>query len=195
MPDGTTSSLTLTATTSTTPAAGEFTIGANTAATATNLQTALSTAVGKLANTELVAASAFAASDNFFNASPPLRVSGAPFNTATSLVAGTSANSVQWYKGETGSDPARGTAVARVDQGRGVIILTDLFGGTPSNISLSFMKEGKIEVVTGVNLPMLLKVSDVKEGTSLNEFARFIKEYGKNNISLASEILSKKATG
>lgn len=117
MPDGTTSSLTLTATTSTTPAAGEFTIGANTAATATNLQAALSTAVGKLANTELVAASAFAASDNFFNASPPLRVSGAPFNTATSLVAGTSANSVQWYTGETGSDPARGTAVARVDQG------------------------------------------------------------------------------
>ncbi|MBP9011600.1 MAG: PTS sugar transporter subunit IIA [Smithellaceae bacterium] len=86
-------------------------------------------------------------------------------------------------------------AIKKLDKGQGVLILTDLFGGTPSNISLSFMKEGKIEVVTGVNLPMLLKVSDVKEGTSLNEFARFIKEYGKNNISLASEILSKKATG
>ena len=86
-------------------------------------------------------------------------------------------------------------AIKKLDKGQGVLILTDLFSGTPSNISLSFMKEGKIEVVTGVNLPMLLKVSDVKEGTSLNEFARFIKEYGKNNISLASEILSKKATG
>ncbi len=86
-------------------------------------------------------------------------------------------------------------AIKKLDKGQGVLILTDLFGGTPSNISLSFMKEGKIEVVTGVNLPMLLKVSDVKEGTSLNAFARFIKEYGKNNISLASEILSKKATG
>ena len=86
-------------------------------------------------------------------------------------------------------------AIKKLDKGQGVLIMTDLFGGTPSNISLSFMKEGKIEVVTGVNLPMLLKVSDVKEGTSLNEFARFIKEYGKNNISLASEILSKKATG
>ncbi|HOE80117.1 MAG TPA: PTS sugar transporter subunit IIA [Smithellaceae bacterium] len=86
-------------------------------------------------------------------------------------------------------------AIKKLDKGQGVLILTDLFGGTPSNISLSFMKEGKIEVVTGVNLPMLLKLSDVKEGISLNEFARFIKDYGKNNISLASEILSKKATG
>ena len=86
-------------------------------------------------------------------------------------------------------------ALKKLDKGQGVLILTDLFGGTPSNISLSFMKEGKIEVVTGVNLPMLLKLSDVKEGTSLNEFARFIKDYGKNNISLASEILSKKAAG
>ncbi|NLN39715.1 MAG: PTS sugar transporter subunit IIA [Smithella sp.] len=86
-------------------------------------------------------------------------------------------------------------ALKKLDKGQGVLILTDLFGGTPSNISLSFMKEGKVEVVTGVNLPMLLKLSDVKEGTSLNEFARFIKDYGKNNISLASEILSKKAAG
>jgi mannose PTS system EIIA component len=88
-----------------------------------------------------------------------------------------------------------GNAIKKLDKGKGVLILTDLFGGTPSNISLSFMKEGKVEVVTGVNLPMMLKLSDVKEEMPLNEFACMIKEYGKKNISLASEILSKKAVG
>ena len=87
------------------------------------------------------------------------------------------------------------TAIKKLDQGQGVLILTDLFGGTPSNISLSFMKEGKVEVITGVNLPMLLKLPDVREGMRLNEFARYIKDYGVKNISLASEILSKKAGG
>ncbi|MCX5838835.1 MAG: PTS sugar transporter subunit IIA [Deltaproteobacteria bacterium] len=86
-------------------------------------------------------------------------------------------------------------AIKKLDQGQGVLILTDLFGGTPSNISLSFMKEGKVEVITGVNLPMLLKLPDVREGISLKEFARNIKDYGIKNISLASEILSKKVVG
>ncbi|MGD0022764.1 MAG: PTS fructose transporter subunit IIA [Smithellaceae bacterium] len=88
-----------------------------------------------------------------------------------------------------------GNAIKKLDKGRGVLILTDLFGGTPSNISLSFMKEGKVEVLTGVNLPMLLKLSELKEEMNLPEFACFIKEYGQKNISLASEILSKKALG
>jgi mannose PTS system EIIA component len=87
------------------------------------------------------------------------------------------------------------TAIKKLDQGRGVLILTDLFGGTPSNISLSFLKEGKVEVITGVNLPMLLKLPDIREGMSLKEFAQYIKDYGVKNISLASEILSKKVNG
>ena len=87
------------------------------------------------------------------------------------------------------------TAIKKLDQGQGVLILTDLFGGTPSNISLSFMKEGKVEVITGVNLPMLLKLPDIREGMSLKEFAQNIKDYGIKNISLASEILSKKVVG
>lgn len=87
------------------------------------------------------------------------------------------------------------TAIKKLDQGQGVLILTDLFGGTPSNISLSFLKEGKVEVITGVNLPMLLKLPDIREGMRLKEFARSIKDYGIKNISLASEILSKKAGG
>jgi PTS system mannose-specific IIA component len=88
-----------------------------------------------------------------------------------------------------------GNAIKKLDKGKGVLILTDLFGGTPSNISLSFMKDGKVEVVTGVNLPMLLKLSELKEEMSLKEYACFIKDYGKKNISLASEILEKKALG
>ena len=87
------------------------------------------------------------------------------------------------------------TAIKKLDQGQGVLILTDLFGGTPSNISLSFLKEGKVEVITGVNLPMLLKLPDIREGMQLKEFARSIKDYGIKNISLASEILNKKAGG
>jgi mannose PTS system EIIA component len=88
-----------------------------------------------------------------------------------------------------------GNAIKKLDKGKGVLILTDLFGGTPSNISLSFMKEGKVEVVTGVNLPMMLKLSEEKAEMHLKDYACFIKDYGKKNISLASEILGKKAVG
>lgn len=84
-------------------------------------------------------------------------------------------------------------AIKKLDKGKGVLILTDLFGGTPSNISLSFMKEDKVEVLTGVNLPMLLKLSEAGDDMTLREFACLIKNYGEKNIMLASEILSKKA--
>jgi PTS system mannose-specific IIA component len=87
------------------------------------------------------------------------------------------------------------TAIKKLDQGQGVLILTDLFGGTPSNISLSFLKGGRVEVITGVNLPMLLKLPDIREGMALKDFAQQVKEYGIKNISLASEILSKKVSG
>ena len=118
LPDGTTEKITLTATTTNPPGAKEFTIGATPAATATNLQAALTAAVTKLADTSLVAASAIAASNDFFNvdaANPPQRVNGPPFNTATSLIAGTSTNTVMWYTGEAGASSARSTAIARID--------------------------------------------------------------------------------
>ncbi|MFZ3116008.1 MAG: PTS fructose transporter subunit IIA [Syntrophales bacterium] len=83
-------------------------------------------------------------------------------------------------------------AIKKLDQGQGVLILTDLFGGTPSNIALSLLKPGKVEVVTGVNLPMLLKLSEMQEGVSLKDFAVHIRDYGMKNIYLASEILNKK---
>jgi flagellar hook-associated protein 3 FlgL len=120
LPDGTSENLTLTATTKSPPGANQFTIGATAAETATNFQTALTTAIGKLGSTALTAASAVAASSDFFNAdanNPPQRVGGSPpFYAATGMVPGTAANTVIWYTGETGSDPARSTATARVDQ-------------------------------------------------------------------------------
>ena len=85
-------------------------------------------------------------------------------------------------------------AIKKLDKGKGVLVLTDLFGGTPSNISLSFIKEGKVEVLTGVNLPMVLKLSEVKDDMTLRDFACLIKHYGEKNIMLASEILDKKAS-
>jgi flagellar hook-associated protein 3 FlgL len=118
LPDGSSENLTLTATTSTTPGANQFTIGATPAATAANLQAALTASVGTLAHTALSAASAIQASSDFFNISvttAPSRVAGPPFGTATSLVAGTPSNTVFWYTGENGSAPARSTSVARID--------------------------------------------------------------------------------
>ncbi|MEW6187593.1 MAG: PTS sugar transporter subunit IIA [Thermodesulfobacteriota bacterium] len=82
-------------------------------------------------------------------------------------------------------------AIEEVDAGDGVILLTDMFGGTPSNISLSFLTEGKVEVVTGANLPMLVGLASKREGKSLNQVAREIKEYGLRSIALAGEILKK----
>jgi PTS system mannose-specific IIA component len=80
-------------------------------------------------------------------------------------------------------------AIDRVEQGSGVLILTDMFGGTPSNIALSFLGEKRIEVVTGVNLPMLIKLATLRKEQPLEELAPFIKGYGQRNISLASELL------
>ena len=82
-------------------------------------------------------------------------------------------------------------SIRKVDRGEGILILTDMFGGTPSNISLSFLEESKIEVITGVNLPMLLKLSTYEGEGDLVELAQFIKTYGQKNINLASEILKK----
>jgi PTS system mannose-specific IIA component len=80
-------------------------------------------------------------------------------------------------------------ALAAADTGDGVLILTDMFGGTPSNISLSFLEERRVEVVTGINLPMLIKLATLTEDKPIEELATFIKEYGQRNISVASELL------
>jgi len=113
LPDGTSQTLTLTATTSTSPGPGQFTIGATSTDTAANMQAALTAGVSQIGNTSLSAASAMAASNDFFD-DPPQRVSGSPAS-ATALVNGTPADTVIWYTGEDGPGSARSTATARID--------------------------------------------------------------------------------
>ncbi len=114
LPDGSTQAISLQATTNSPPGANQFTIGTLPSDTATNLQTALTTAVTNLAQTALPAASAVAAANDFFGSDPPQRVNGSPPDTSTALVNGTAANTVFWYAGENGSTPARQTATAQV---------------------------------------------------------------------------------
>jgi len=115
LPDGTSEKIELTASSATPLPAGSFPIGADSTETAASLNSALNTAVGTLANTALVAASAITASDNFFSSSPPQRVDTST-NPPVALRDGTQTDTVFWYTGESGSDPARGTAVAGIDQ-------------------------------------------------------------------------------
>ena len=82
-------------------------------------------------------------------------------------------------------------ALNEVDEGEGVLILTDMFGGTPSNLSLCFFEENRIEVVTGINLPMLIKFSTERKKGTLSEIVSTIKEYGQKHILVASQILKK----
>jgi mannose PTS system EIIA component len=81
-------------------------------------------------------------------------------------------------------------AVAKVSA-EGAIILTDMFGGTPSNMSLSFLEEGKVEVVTGVNLPMLIRFTQERNRSTVSELALKLKESGREGISVAGDYLKK----
>jgi mannose PTS system EIIA component len=81
-------------------------------------------------------------------------------------------------------------AISRVSNGRGTIILTDMFGGTPTNIASMFLADGEVEVVTGVNLPMLIKLATQTENESLMELAQRIRDQGKESIYLAGELLA-----
>jgi len=92
----------------------------------------------------------------------------------------------------TGSESLRNgikEKVALVDHGEGVIILTDMFGGTPSNLSLSFLQADRVEVLTGVNLPMVIAIVQYRTTLKLSELAEKAKEAGKTGISLASKLL------
>lgn len=81
-------------------------------------------------------------------------------------------------------------AVERVDMKSGVILLTDMFGGTPSNLAISMLKEGKVEVLAGVNLPMLIKLAEARRTANLSEAAEKAKEAGQRYIAIASQILN-----
>ena len=80
-------------------------------------------------------------------------------------------------------------AIKKVQQAKGVLVLTDMFGGTPSNLSYSFLEEGRVEVISGVNLPILIKADSARKGKELGDLATLLEVFGKKSISLASGIL------
>lgn len=82
------------------------------------------------------------------------------------------------------------TAVQRVNEGAGVVILTDMFGGTPSNLAISVMTVGSVEVIAGVNLPMLVKLSSVREEMPLAEAVEEARDAGRKYINVASQLLA-----
>jgi mannose PTS system EIIA component len=81
-------------------------------------------------------------------------------------------------------------ALARVDTGNGVVVLTDMFGGTPSNLAISAMERDNVEVIAGVNLPMLVKLASVRGESGLEEAVNQAQEAGRKYISVASQILA-----
>ena len=82
-------------------------------------------------------------------------------------------------------------SVASADEGNGVVLLTDMFGGTPSNLAISIMDKANVEVIAGVNLPMLIKLASVRETDSLTEAVTSAQEAGRKYINIASQLLSK----
>ncbi|MCA9771600.1 MAG: PTS sugar transporter subunit IIA [Myxococcales bacterium] len=81
-------------------------------------------------------------------------------------------------------------AVARVDTGAGVLVLTDAFGGSATNVALPFLAEKKFEVLTGINLPILIRLQSMDRARPLDEIARELRDYGQKNILLATEMLA-----
>ena len=84
-------------------------------------------------------------------------------------------------------------AVKKVDSGTGVIILTDLFGGTPSNLAISLMKAGHVEVIAGINLPMLIRLAKARNSMAVQDAAKAARDAGRNYITIASEFLGQDA--
>ncbi len=97
--------------------------------------------------------------------------------------------SIGWHEDTQDARDEIAAAIGRVQQGQGVVILTDMFGGTPSNLAMSFLGQQDVEVITGVNLPMLIKLAGLKEQDSLLTVARAMREHGRNAIWVASDLL------
>jgi mannose PTS system EIIA component len=85
-------------------------------------------------------------------------------------------------------------SVADAEEGNGVVLLTDMFGGTPSNLAISIMDQANVEVIAGVNLPMLIKLASVRQTESLEEAAQSAQEAGRKYINIASRLLTQEET-
>ena len=100
-----------------------------------------------------------------------------------------SAVSIGWHEDTEDARAEIEQAIARVEQGNGVLILTDMFGGTPTNLAVTFLALDRVEVITGVNLPMLIKLAGLVGASDLIAVAREMREHGRNAIWVASDLL------
>ena len=99
---------------------------------------------------------------------------------------------------ETNPDKLRKSienGIKSVDRKNGILLLTDMFGGTPSNLAYSFLEEGHVEVLAGVNLPILIKAIDSRPNMKLEELAASLEKYGRQSITLASSVLKGSGQG
>ncbi len=100
--------------------------------------------------------------------------------------------SIGWYDDVEESKKKINSSLKRVDQKNGVLIFTDMFGGTPSNLSFGFLRDGQVEIITGVNLPMLIKFVSLQRSNNLRDVTKKVVDQGKKNIHLASALLTSK---
>ena len=100
--------------------------------------------------------------------------------------------SIGWHDDVEAAKNEIRRAIERVadDGGGGVLLMTDMFGGTPTNIASMFLQPGEVEVVTGVNLPMVIKLAGLQPGVPLEEVARLVRDQGRQGIYLAGELLA-----
>jgi PTS system mannose-specific IIA component len=98
--------------------------------------------------------------------------------------------SIGWHEDVQDARGEIASAIDKVKQPGGVLIATDMFGGTPSNLGITFLEPDKIEVITGVNLPMLIKAASLNDTASLIDIARMLREHGRNAIWVASDLLT-----
>jgi len=103
--------------------------------------------------------------------------------------------SIGWHEDVQDARQEIASAIDAVSGPQGVIIATDMFGGTPANLGITFLETGRIEVVTGVNLPMLIKLAGLGDTANVLDVARQIREHGRNAIWVASDLLSGGAGG
>ncbi|HEV8316777.1 MAG TPA: PTS sugar transporter subunit IIA [Vicinamibacterales bacterium] len=97
--------------------------------------------------------------------------------------------SIGWHEDVRDAREEIAQAIERVQGESGVLLLTDMFGGTPTNLGLTFLEHGRVEVISGVNLPMLIKVASMTDRVDLLEVARELREHGRNAIWVASDLL------
>ena len=99
--------------------------------------------------------------------------------------------SIGWHDDVDAAKDEIARAIKNVSQGVGVLLMTDMFGGTPSNMSLSFLKDNQIEVLTGVNLPMLIRFASDRSQCGVSELASHIRDTGREGVTVAGDYLKK----